>query len=141
MESCFSLPSCYCCWGVSAPLSQDSPSTALSQLSGKCLPRDCHTAPVPAAEARSQRSCAGTKGRNILVQTHQGPAQTFKIPPQQSQICWQELQQSTTALVAALVARWNNDTILLHFPCPCAHTNICLLTPAGNAAHTIASLP
>lgn len=36
----FSLPFCYCRWGVSAPLSQDRPSTALSQLSGMCLPRD-----------------------------------------------------------------------------------------------------
>lgn len=96
---------------------------------------------MPAAEAGSQRSCADSRGRSMLVQTHQGPAQTFKIPPQQSPVCWQELQESTTTLTAALVARWNNDTILLHFHHPCAHTNICSLIPVGNAAHTIASLP
>lgn len=127
------FPLCYCRWGVSAPLSQDSPSTALSQL--PVLAKGRHA--VPAAEAGFQRSSAGTERRGTNTA---GTSSDLKIPPQQSQVFWEELQESTTTLLAALVARWNTDTILLHFQGLCAHTNI-LLIAVGNAAHTIASLP
>lgn len=140
MESSFSLPFWYCHCRVSAPLSQDSPSIALSQLRGKHLPGDAmellclqqRQDPTGAVQAPEGGVCWYKHSRDLLSLSKPHPSRAKSSG-----------RSSRRALLHSWQLWWPGGimTILLHFHQPCAHTNTCLLIPAGSAAHTIASLP